>query len=295
LVQAEAQHEWEEEAAHREHQRNTAVSHAQLQRDQGNAEIALLVNMRTAGRSWTDVLTRTLQAIEAGQTVDMDAFDADIKEVGKDVSLAHYGYPGPRQDYLSARAQDEVIERLRTATEVVRSEALKTLDAATPGQRTEARNCLELVQRARNGLKTQILERLAEVHRRLESSPSNGYASTCIDMEELHGPDDIDGSPQPRVIFRTTPLDPPLRADAHFGRVLGVERRADGTWSVKVRVRYRALLDQIRFFEPVNTDAYPFPPRAAILPVVVAWVPGDVVIPIEGDEYSGVQVTYQSE
>jgi hypothetical protein len=127
------------------------------------------------------------------------------------------------------------------------------------------------------------------VHRTLTENPPGQSSNTMFHVDELVGPQAPDGTSQPRVVFRTNPLSPPFMVDASFGRVLAMERRSNGIWWVKIRVDRSALFQEVKVFESVDTDEYS---SASSLEEPVVWVPGDVVVPVEGDEYLSIPVTY---
>lgn len=140
-------------------------------------EIMRLTSLRYAGRAWFDVLLRAKQNLQAGTDVDIDRFDAELKEAGG--NAAEVGYRQPFwPDPTVERLAQAIFDELQTLSSAIRDLILGQMVSLTPeerlraisdGTRPEIASSLdervERIQELRSMLNAKLLERIEELSR----------------------------------------------------------------------------------------------------------------------------------
>ncbi|MEU7718185.1 hypothetical protein [Streptomyces tibetensis] len=130
-------------------------------------EISRLTRLRTTGRAWFDVLLRAHQSLEAGQDVDVNRFDDEIRRTSLGAAAAGYQPPtpaaDPSQEVDSLSAQ--IFDQLQDLTWEIRAQIVRS-----PGTGEDAPDFsrrIDHIKDLRAALNVRLLERIEELSRHL--------------------------------------------------------------------------------------------------------------------------------
>lgn len=149
-----------------------AANQARARREQ---EITRIIAMRTTTRAWADLLSRSIQDLELGRSVDVEQFDAEVSVArsktqsaldhalhdGVWISQSSYGFP-PNSRNQRRVEQPRILAALGQVTALTRAAAIKA-EPLSSAQTEQLRLALDRADEARGTLSGALLNRLEDV------------------------------------------------------------------------------------------------------------------------------------
>ncbi|TDU73539.1 hypothetical protein [Streptomyces sp. KS 21] len=239
-------------------QRHTLTAQReQAEASRREAETTRIILMRTTTRVWRDLLERTIQDLELGRQVDIEAFDdaTFVARSGAQSALDHalhdgiwirqsgYGYPSgspldgsPQQQASRSEEQSHVLQTLERVTALTRAAVIVSEPLGTGG-RSVLRSALDGADKARGALSSALLNRLEQV---MGVTVLEGQPSTPR-LISPHASDGNEGGPR-QAPQGTDAEDIPER-NASEGRSRSRHRR-----STRTSTAFSAIMSRLRLF-----------------------------------------------